>query len=551
MKEYLYRLLEELIIQHNIRINQAELKLQLLSHPSYPSLHSLTGVLNHLNINNLALRVPTDHETLSQLPTCFIANIKDTSGTRLVLAEKKDKQIRLTYGGDSNNTIPTEDFLTQWDGIILAIEKDDHIEETDIPVQASTMNWILSILGILTVGYFVFSYANLFTGLHFLLSLVGLSFSVLIVQHELGKLSVITNRFCNLSKTTSCEAVLNSNGATLFNRFKLSDISLVTFGTFSIYWVFVFINGGPNNTLISLLNFAAIPIVLYSIYYQHKVVKKWCPLCLGIGAVLLLQAVVLVFSHAVSTNLSTNLLTGVLFMLAFSVTLLSWRFVKPLFETRKAFEKLNIQHHKFKRNFSVFQTFWGREEPLLHSSTIPGEIVLGNKQALVQIVLVTNPLCFYCKKAHRAIEHLLNFFSDKIKVTIRFNVDATDNESVTYQIVAHLLDAYATKSNMACQELLDEVYLENFDHQQWLQNQKTPIQSSYNSIIEQQRQWCINNQVNFTPAFYVNNFSFPTEYEFTDLAYFIDDIIELQEVKAKQVVQNILLPMTKEPFREG
>ena len=50
------------------------------------------------------------------------------------------------------------------------------------------------------------------------------------------------------------------------------------------------------------------------------------------------------------------------------------------------------------------------------------------------------------------------------------------------------------------------------------------------SILDLQRQWCQDNGVNFTPAFFVEGKEFPRAYERNELTFFIDDLIEDQEV---------------------
>ena len=42
--------------------------------------------------------------------------------------------------------------------------------------------------------------------------------------------------------------------------------------------------------VLSLLSLAALPYVGYSLFYQWRVVKQWCRLCLATQAVLLAQA---------------------------------------------------------------------------------------------------------------------------------------------------------------------------------------------------------------------------------------------------------------------
>ena len=70
MADSLLFLLKTFLQKENYKINFEELEFQLLSHPSYPSLHSVTGVFDHFNIENIALEVPTNRETLEQLPIC-------------------------------------------------------------------------------------------------------------------------------------------------------------------------------------------------------------------------------------------------------------------------------------------------------------------------------------------------------------------------------------------------------------------------------------------------------------------------------------------------
>ncbi|MGY0392301.1 hypothetical protein ACW5R3_07090 [Bizionia sp. KMM 8389] len=71
MKDTLYQILFQFLQNKKIKINSEELKLQLLGHPSYPSLHAVTGVLSHFNINNVAIQVPVTAEILTQLSDIF------------------------------------------------------------------------------------------------------------------------------------------------------------------------------------------------------------------------------------------------------------------------------------------------------------------------------------------------------------------------------------------------------------------------------------------------------------------------------------------------
>ena len=96
MNQHLYYIVKQLVSKNDIRIHEDELQLQLLSHPSYPSLHSVTGVLDHFSIPNAALRIPKTQEVLQQLPPYFMASMTAQKGQELVLVEKKSKGFKTT-----------------------------------------------------------------------------------------------------------------------------------------------------------------------------------------------------------------------------------------------------------------------------------------------------------------------------------------------------------------------------------------------------------------------------------------------------------------------
>jgi hypothetical protein len=73
-------------------IDRELLNLQLLSHPEYPSLKSITDTLDYFEIENLAAAVPKD--ALSQMPKSFLALVSSERGDEVVLVEKKSNGIQ-------------------------------------------------------------------------------------------------------------------------------------------------------------------------------------------------------------------------------------------------------------------------------------------------------------------------------------------------------------------------------------------------------------------------------------------------------------------------
>ena len=534
MRKHFNELLEKLVTKHGIRVHHEELKLQLFSHPSYPSLHALTGVLDHFGISNLALRLPTDEETLLELPNCFIANILKEKEEYLVLVEKKNAFIEISFDKGKTERLSQEEFLAQWDGIILAVEREGEVEQ--LPSNRSDLlRYSVFSLGIVVLSFLLYSNLGLFAGAHFILSVIGLILSVFIVRHEFGMESTAVNNFCNLSANTSCDAVLNSKAAQVFKLFKLSDISIVVFASYVLNWSLLYLAGISNVSLIALTTIIAIPIVLYSVYYQYFIVKKWCPLCLSIAAILCFQFVVLFGTGFSIAALSFTAQTALLLLFSLFVVIGFWDFVKTSLEKNKSLKELQLKHFKFKRNFSLFNTLYQESPSLSSAVNIPGEIILGNPNGALELILVTSPMCFYCKDAHTDVEQLLKSYREQLRVVIRFNFRALNKEDQSYQVCTKLLQIFDLEGPKSIEQSLQEVYSKDIDLQQWLGNQNKVLDNQYDQIIDQQHNWCKANKINFTPAFFVNGKAFPKEYDREELGYFIEDLIEQKMNSASEL----------------
>jgi len=533
MQDALYFLLNTYLKKESFVINQDELKLQLLSHPSYPSLHSVTGVLDHFNIDNMALEVPANIGTLKQLPKHFITLTTDKN--QFVIVSQVNNNIHLFYGNKKKKIISEDEFLGIWGGVIVVVEKDE-VETSDVNIDNKTISKTLSfVTGLLIFSIFFFFKPSLFESFHFILSLIGIWISFLIIKHEYGFQSKTLDKICTANEATNCDAVLNSKGASISNYLKLSDISLIYFIGLTLSWL-LSVNYLASTNSIVLLTLIALPITIYSIYYQYKIVKKWCPLCLGIVTVLWLQCCTLFFNQTFISSIKIDYMS--LFILFFSFLLIAslWLFIKPLLNKQQELEKLKIEHYKFKRNFDLFNALYKNNKFINTTIESSNEIVLGNKNAPLQMLLVTSPSCFYCKAAHTDIAEILNNNSKDINLTIRFNVPS-EKDNISNKVVSRLLEIYNTKTKKKCIEALHDAYKSDVNLEEWILKWGES-KNSYDNLLKTKKQWCVDNNINFTPALYINGKQFPKEYNRSDINYFIEDLIE-QELNYKANIKEV------------
>ncbi len=525
MNEQLFQVLRKLISKNDIRVNQKELKRRLLSQPSYPSLYALTRVLNHFKINSIALRLPTNEETIRQLPACWIAQVEQNRGSALVLIEKKGQKYYLFNAIDKVKALSEADFLKIWKGVLLAIEKDEATIEEKYYILTKLNQWVLILSGVALIIFFSYSLSTFFPVAHFLLSISGLATSIRIMGHELGLQLRRTDRICNRSEKTSCDAVLHSRGAHFLGILKLSDMSLLSFSTFILVWVLILLTNSNNYSIMVCLSLLAIPMLVYSLYHQARLIKKWCPLCLGLGIILGLQAISIFSLTTFSFYISLQEIS--FFAVSLLLTSSIWFYLKPLLKDQLAYQQLQIDYNAFKFNFPFFKTILESEQSLIHSVDIPQEIVFGKLKAPLEIILISNPLCFFCKEVHQLMERILDQeAADQVKIIIRFSIDINDRESIDFRIAHQLISVYHTQGPLACRKLMAQVYHEDFNPERWILEQKTNPPEKYQQVLELQYEWCLANEIHFTPALYLNGKAYPDKYQSQDLIYFIDELIE-------------------------
>jgi uncharacterized membrane protein len=362
------------------------------------------------------------------------------------------------------------------------------------------------------------------------LSCVGVYVSYLIVQHELGLNSKILDKFCSgQNKKTNCDAVLSSKGATIFGLFKLSDVGLVYFTSLVFAWFVIALSNIQSTTIFFVLSTLAVPFTFFSIYYQWALVKSWCPLCLTIVSVLWLQFGALFINNTVFEKLFTLDSSYLLFGISLSAVISLWILLQPLLKKEQQFKKLEIEHIKFKRNFSLFKAALNLNTTLDTNMQFSNEIVFGSENAPLKLLVVTNPMCGFCKESHKLVESILKSENQGIQITIRFNVRPEDGEAEGTKIAAKLLELNNTANKETCLNAMSGIY-GDIDAKTWLNTWGEAINNDYITVLKKEKEWCTNHKINFTPAILINGKQYPKEYDRMDLLYFIDELIEEAEL---------------------
>ena len=329
--------------------------------------------------------------------------------------------------------------------------------------------------------------------------------------------SIIVDKICNDEKEeSSCDELMQSDKINIFGL-KLSDIALFYFVSTLILGLFI------NNTqfLALILSVLSFPVTTYSLYIQLIKEKKLCKVCLILGSILLLQSGISLLYFNYSFSLEVLILGAIYLFLMLPLYI----FINKTIDENNKLKNENTINLRFKRNYDIFK----RELLLTQKIEFENQnlFFLGNKDAKTHITLISNLECKFCGEAHHISKKLYLENDSDISFQIRFNFSDEKMSIQIENIFKTLLYSY-TLNEKQFLEALDFWYKErNYD----AFIKKFGLYNNQNiDLIQKIKDENLNKGLNFTPAFLINGFVFPQKYEKEDILYFVQDLVEDEEI---------------------
>jgi len=517
MDNFFYILLK-LLNSFDYCLPKQAVKERLFSDPNKSAV-SITNTLDFFGVKNVVANVPK--EALNELPKSFIAQVSDGNQFNLVLITKvDDKNVKVDLRNKPSVLVEIENFLKNWTGVIIAIEKNERPHQKNLQKQITNYTLVLSVL--LAIFYIIITSDSLLKSIFLVFSLIGVYTSYLIVKEKLNPDGYLSN-FCKISKKTDCQLVINSKEAKIFNVVDLSDTSIIYFSFISIIFI-----TNSNIIFFKALSLLSLPLTVYSIYYQYFKIKKWCPLCLIIIGVLLLQFSVLAI---IPSEEKLDLLRLLPMPLILSLIIISWINLKKLFITRVKNKELRIDNLSFKRNHHLFLPYYNSLHRIDTNEDSIVDISIGNPNAVVRILAVTNPFCEFCFETHDILMRLLEKYENEILVRFRFFIPYENRDNPETQIAERLMDLFLNEKD--CFEEAFHHWYSKVSIQEWFNKWGWCKNESINNILKHQQQWFVKNNIDYIPTILINEKFFPKFYTSGDIKNFIKPIIDLEDQNKK------------------
>jgi len=477
MENNVITVVEQAIRHYKIKVTKSGIKNYFLSHPYYPSFKCISDAFEKWNIEHYPLKLNINE--LKELRSPFIAHI-NSLGKQLFAFIYEIKGDDILYSVDARKKLlePLDSFSSKFTGAIIFLKPDKKSFEYEYRQnrQKEMLDNLILPFGILIISVWFLSNIILhwstvntvFLWKLIVIKALGLFTALLLVLKEFKISNSILNKFCNISPKTDCDALLNSNAAIIYGWINWADAGLIYF-TGSLLCLSS-IQAIPDLGILPVLSIIAIPYPLYSIYYQAFKVKKWCPLCLLVQAVIIAEFIYVILNLS---SVSISVIGIFSDLLYFSIITGFYMLFKVYLIEKQNLTTINYSFQLFKRNPKLFIKLL-QESDFNQIIINENSLIFGNPDAPVTITAFLSFNCKYCKSAYKDLMSIVKA-SNNVKLLLVFLVkhdspefmDLIDQIYYIYKsqgqqkAMAVIENWYSSKNKGVLQRLYDEHKYEN------------------------------------------------------------------------------------------
>jgi len=516
----------------NLRLTNDTLCNHLRNHPFYPSLLAVHDVFEEFGVMSEAYKC-NDSDKIVSINVPFLAQIrsKGSQGQRV---------FALIYSNDGNETdwynplnhkrehITIGNLKKLLTGYIMLFypsqnsgDKDFVMHRRKEILQKAEEHALISFL---PLSLMIIAIYKAFVGTFYLIAtlyaillLAGCIICGLLLMHEYNSYNPIVRSVCGGSRKINCDAVLSSPGSTIAGV----PWSIIGSTYFLGSLVSILVSGFDIGVLINLcyINILSLPYTAYSLYYQKKVVRQWCPLCLSILAItwslFFVSLLGGLFSGTTYRPLST--LICVVVSICFSAILIYMLWSKGMLA--KKLETTEISYRTIRYNKDIFDALL-RKGKQVNILTDGYGIVLGNPKGSVRIIEACNPYCGHCGKAHRVLSELVKDNQD-VCLQIMF-VMGPEDAGYNQTPVDMFLTLSREGKDMSM--VLNDWFSLTTKDTQVFGNKYSVVKSRIKENDEnanRMSEFCKKMEIEHTPTIFVNGYELPDLYNVGDLKYFV------------------------------
>lgn len=476
---------------------------------------------------------------LFKLDTPFIVPFDLPSNPLVMVVDVHPDKVSYIYKNEKI-TEPLKYFFAKWNGTVLLAEAEEDSQEEkywqNFRIETLKKLRLPAIIFFSVALLAYFGKTSLFdlslkgwTPIALLFSyFFGLVISSLLLSQSIDKSNSFVAKVCNSGNKKGCSKILEGEASMIFDVISWSEIGFLYF----IGSVLTFLFVKESIGVLFIMSVLALPYTFWSIYYQWKIARQWCPFCVTVQGMLWLIFILHVLNIqnlSLVFNLNQIINTAACFL---APALALWLIV-PYAKSHHELGTLKTEYKSFKFSEPIIESALKLNPPVDTSDA--GSIILGHPESKMAIIVVTDLTCPYCIEAHQYLKELLRFSKEKVSIQIVFSIpkhlpgagkhynSAVDEKNI---LVKHFVSIYKSYDPEKAETVFHEWYEKGRNNYKKFLKQY-PVEKDIPGVdqeIENHINWCNKVGISGTPTFFINQYRLPQWYRANDIKDIVDTL---------------------------
>lgn len=508
------------IFQHvNHPMPSGYIEQELQKSPYFPNLQSLATLLNESHIDNLLLEIDGRHLPEMKFP-CVTMITRAGYQEYVIIESIQQGQVQLRKW---MKPIPMAEFLGFWqESPILIYDATAHQPPRSLATYLLQKRLHTAVVAVLT-GTFI---ASLLWKLieaqqldhlpivlpYLLLSGTGLWVCHLIVLKSRGHTNEALSRFCYVKKADGCDMVLRSSLSNLIPGVSWASIGMTFFFGTVLYFL---ISPVPLASVLGFTYLLTVPGVLLALFIQQILSELWCKLCITVHALLISGAGLGLWWH--NGWFWPDLAGSTFMLLALLLGWGSWQLYRRYLDQQSDGKIAEEDLKSAKFHPLTVRGHFSEQAPL--AFPLDRALTLGEEEAPVSILFITNPVCPNCAAAHHQIHQLLEQTND-VYLSILFHTYEDEPDSV--ELVQCFQKLYLKDTDLFMEGLKDWYVDVDQPRKRWTEKYSKYLEG-INEKLEQ-LPLIKSDAVGHVPAIYLNGAMLPEFYKTRDIFHLLPQL---------------------------
>lgn len=497
-------------------------------HPHKNNMYGLKKMLDVYGVNTLGVYV--EKKKLSELNFPCILH---THGDFVIGLSSDANTIKFLQHG-KETTLTHDVFSKTWTGNALVVQETTNATEPDYKEHqrdeliSNAKTYSIPVMLVLAVIIGLvgnWESINIFEIIRILLSCSGIFVCAMLMEKQLYGESRYGDRVCSLFHHADCSSVLDGPMAKVFG-ISWSEIGMGYFVSNIILLSLFPVSYG----IVTIINWIAMLYGIWSIYYQWRVAKSWCVLCIIVQTIIWAMGIIAAMPYF-TTPCMFSLICSLQSCIVFTISIVAVHQYASACTTEKECVHAVQRYRALKANGDVAKALIEKSE--YHETTLSdSSIIFGNPNAKIRLTILSNPHCNPCARMHKRVERLLSMKEKEICVQYIFSsFNETLEDSSRYLIYCYI----SNHIDEALRKLASWYAKDKFDYERILKNNVEHLHTEeIENEMEKHRNWRNRTSITATPTILVNGHILPKEYVLEDLA-----MIANINITEKNILQDI------------